>query len=58
MRGRVYRLCANLQAVSPGEVVTEFRPRFEQQKDPKSSIGSVYKEFDFEVSLCQLLLLV
>jgi len=39
-----------MQAVSPGEVITEFRPRFEQQKDPKKAIDSVYKQFDFDVS--------
>ena len=39
-----------IQAVSPGEVITEFRPRFEQKPNPKEAIGSVYKQFDFEVS--------
>ena len=39
-----------IQAVSPGEVITEFRPRFEQKPNPKEAIDSVYKQFDFEVS--------
>lgn len=39
-----------VQAVSPGEVFTEFRPRFEQQQDPKQAKDAVYKQFDFEVS--------
>jgi len=39
-----------VQAISPGEVITEFRPRFEQKKDPKNAIESSYKDFEFEVS--------
>lgn len=45
----LYSVCAYLQAISPGEVMTEFRPRFEQQKNPKEAIDSAYKQFDFEV---------
>ena len=41
--------CVFLQ-VSPGEVVTEFRSQFEQQRDPKKAINSIVaKQFNFEV---------
>ena len=43
-------MCVDIQAISPGEVITEFRPRFEQKTNPKEAIDSVYKQFDFEVS--------